>query len=250
MESKIDKTSLEVRAAEWIRNAITSGGLALGQRLTEVDLAEQIGLSRSTVRSAMQRLVADGLIVQKPYTGWEVVSLSAQGAWELYTLRSRLEGLAARLAAENIDQPGRDSLVRSLDRLKAALASREPRQVAEMDLQVHQTIVSLSKHQRLAAHHALISGTTLLYILSTNRMMERPDAILPDHENLVKAILEGDADAAEHAASDHVTVHGQHLVDMLRSRESHPADQEPRKTARLQIVSARPGSRPTEPSAG
>jgi DNA-binding GntR family transcriptional regulator len=220
MDAKIDKTSLEGRAADWIRNAIISGGIALGQKLTEVNLAEQIGLSRSTVRAAMQRLVGDGLIIQHPYTGWEVVSLSSHDAWELHTLRSKLEGMAARLAAQNIDEPGRHALLKALDRLKTAVADANPRQVAEMDLQVHQAIVSISRHRRLAAQYALISGPTLLYILSTNRMMERPDSILPEHEELVEAILQRDADAAEHRATDHVTVHGQNLVDMLRQRES------------------------------
>lgn len=225
MDAKIDKKSLEGRAADWIRNAIISGDIPLGQKLTEVNLAERIGLSRSTVRAAMQRLVSDGLIVQHPYTGWEVVSLSSADAWELHTLRSTLEGMAARLAAQNIDEAGRQSLRNALDRLKTAVAEALPRQVAETDLQVHQAIVAMSRHRRLAAQYALISGPTLLYILSTNRMMERPESILPEHEALVNAILRGDSDAAEQAATEHVTVHGQHLVDMLRERESRASAQ-------------------------
>lgn len=92
MDAQIDKKSLDLRAADWIRNTILSGGFALGQKLTEIALAEQIGLSRSTVRTAMQRLAGEGYLIQLPYTGWQVMSLSPEDAWELHTLRTNLEG--------------------------------------------------------------------------------------------------------------------------------------------------------------
>lgn len=215
MDVQIDKKSLDQRAADWIRNTILSGGFALGQRLTEIALAEQIGLSRSTVRTAMQRLAGEGYLVQLPYTGWQVMSLSPEDAWELHTLRTSLEGMAARLAAETIDDKGHQALTAAMERLRKAVNGTDPREVAEADLNVHKTIVELAKHRRLASLYTLVSGPTLLYILSTNRMSERPDAILPEHEALVSAILAGDADQAELLAKKHVDFHGRRLVSKL-----------------------------------
>lgn len=215
MDVQIDKKSLDQRAADWIRNTILSGGFALGQKLTEIALAEQVGLSRSTVRTAMQRLAGEGYLVQLPYTGWQVMSLSPEDAWELHTLRTSLEGMAARLAAETIDDKGHQALTAAMERLRKAVNGTDPREVAEADLNVHKTIVALAKHRRLASLYTLVSGPTLLYILSTNRMSERPDAILPEHEALVGAILAGDADQSELLAKKHVDFHGRRLVTKL-----------------------------------
>lgn len=218
MDAQIDKKSLEQRAADWIRHAILSGGFTLGQKLTEIALAEQIGLSRSTVRTAMQRLAGEGYLVQLPYTGWQVMSLSRDDAWELHTLRTSLEGMAARLAAEQIDDQGRQALTLAMERLRRAIAGPDPREIAEADLNVHKTVVALAKHRRLASLYTLVSGPTLLYILSTNRMTERPEAILPEHEALTDAILAGDADRAERLAKEHVDLHGRRLVTNLEER--------------------------------
>ena len=220
MDIQIDKKSLDLRAADWIRDAIASGRLPLGQKLTEIALAEQIGLSRSTVRTAMQRLAGEGFLVQLPYTGWQVMSLSPEDAWELHTLRTSLEGMAARLAAERIDDKGHQALCAALERLRRAVERPDAREIAEADLNVHKTVVMVAQHRRLAALYTLVSGPTLLYILSTNRMMERPEAILPEHEAVVAAILAGDADQAEHLAKEHVNVHGQRLVATLKKHKT------------------------------
>lgn len=216
MSVLIDKKSLDLRAADWIRDAIVSGGFALGQKLTEIALAEQIGLSRSTVRTAMQRLAGEGFLVQLPYTGWQVMSLSPEDARELHTLRTSLDAMAARLAAERIDQHGRQALTSAMERLKRAVAGPDAREIAEADLNVHKTVVAVAKHRRLASLYTLVSGPTLLYILSTNRMVTGPAAILHEHESLIEAILAGETEMAEHLATNHVAHYGHRLVSALK----------------------------------
>jgi DNA-binding GntR family transcriptional regulator len=79
-------------------------------------------LSRGTVRAALHRLVTEGLVVQRPYAGWEVASLTSRDAWELYALRGALEALAARLAAENMDARKRSGkLLKTLEKLARSL---------------------------------------------------------------------------------------------------------------------------------
>jgi len=94
------RQSLDRAAADSLRRAILTGAIAPGARLTEARLAEQFMLSRGTVRAALQRLVSEGLVIQRPYSGWDVLTLTIQDAWELSTLRSSLEALAGRLVAD------------------------------------------------------------------------------------------------------------------------------------------------------
>lgn len=210
----IDKRSFDQQAADWIRSAVISGDLIPGTRVTEVGLAELIGLSRSTVRTAMQRLAGEGLLVQQAYSGWEVASLSPEDAWELYTLRCGLEGLASKLAAERMDETGRKALLDALEELKRAYGEQDRRRIAAADIGLHRTIVTLAKHRRLMMMHSQIIDPIQLYIQSTNR--EAFDNIISSHERLVEAILRGDGADAQRLACEHVSDSCDELVNRLR----------------------------------
>src|SRR5882672_2184919 len=94
----IRKLSAEAQATDALRDQILRGGARPGSRLTEIGLSQQLSLSRSTIRTALHQLANEGLVVQEPYTDWQVASLSGADAWELYTLRASLEALGTGLA--------------------------------------------------------------------------------------------------------------------------------------------------------
>ncbi len=87
---------------EKLRTAIMRGHLASGERLFDTQLAKQLGVSRTPVREALRMLEQEALIVVTPRRGTIVCSLKQEDAIEIYNIRSVLEGLALRLAAENI----------------------------------------------------------------------------------------------------------------------------------------------------
>ena len=86
---------------DMVRKEITTGALRVGDRVTEVDLAERFGVSRTPVRDAVSRLEADGLLTNEPRRGLVVTVLSHQQVVELYFMREILEGASARLAAQS-----------------------------------------------------------------------------------------------------------------------------------------------------
>lgn len=92
---------LRQQVLEALRRAIVSGQLAPGQRLTERALIEMLAVSRTVIREALRQLEAEGLIEIIPNKGPVVRQLSAAEAKDLYRIRAVLEGLAARLFAEN-----------------------------------------------------------------------------------------------------------------------------------------------------
>lgn len=222
----IEKRSLDRQAADWIREAVIVGRLPPGTRMTEGGLAAEIGLSRSTVRTALQRLASEGLVMQRPYSGWEIAMLSVDDAVELYSLRFTLEGMAARLAAEKIDDAGRLELKKAMENLREALRSGSRRSVAEADLDVHKTITALSGHKRLAAHCDILGQSILIYVMSTNHAMPGAD-VLREHEDMVEAILAKNADKAEALAQAHVRDAQAVIVDNL-ARQQAQASQSPK----------------------
>ncbi|UCE30896.1 MAG: GntR family transcriptional regulator, partial [Burkholderiales bacterium] len=83
-----------------LREALLEGRFAPGQRLVEADLVATLGVSRSSVRSALERLAAEGLVRLSAHRGAVARRMSRREVEELYAIRERLEGLAAGLAAE------------------------------------------------------------------------------------------------------------------------------------------------------
>ena len=214
----IRKKSAEVEAAEALRNHVVGGGVPPGGRLTEMRLSEALGLSRSTVRTALHQLANEGLVVQLPYTGWSVTTLSSTDAWELYTLRGSLEALAARLLTENLDGQKKDHLNRALDQLIEACERRDEAAIADRDLGLHKMVVSLSGHRRLAEQYRLIEQQVRLYILWSDRLMASSEDIIGTHRPIVEAILAGDTRVAESILRDHNENAGRVLVDFLNKQ--------------------------------
>lgn len=213
----VDKLSLDLRAAAVIRQRIVAGVLSPGTRLTEMQLADELALSRGTIRAALRLLVSEGLVEQVPYTGWAVASLGPRDLWELYTLRGSLEGLAARLVAGNLDATRTAQLAATFDLLVAACQGDDPLLVAEQDFALHQAIVALADHRRLAQQYALVAGPIRMFIASSNALLPTQRDVIAQHEPLVAAILRGDADAAESGMREHITSEGEALIERLRT---------------------------------
>jgi DNA-binding GntR family transcriptional regulator len=223
----VEKRSLDQAAADAIRQAIITATLSPGARLTEVELATGLSLSRGTIRAALQRLMSEGLVVQKPYSGWEVARLSSRDAWELYTLRASLEGLAAQLAAGNPNR--RKPIEAAFDKLKTAAKSRNQKQITDTDLDLHKSIVVLANHKRLSSQYGYVEQQVRMYMASSNAILEKPQMIISNHEKLISALLKGNAVAAERHARDHNKASGQRLIRYLEEQEAK--EREPAKRA-------------------
>jgi DNA-binding GntR family transcriptional regulator len=214
----IQKRSAEVQATDALREQILRGGARPGSRLTEIGLSQQLGLSRSTIRTALQRLANEGLVVQEPYTDWQVASLSGADAWELYTLRASLEALGTGLAVATLTQEGQQMIVAALDALVQACRTGDRVAIADQDLGFHSTIVEISGHRRLRDHYRLVRQQIRLYIAWSDAIMPDVDAIIETHRWLADAILQRDADRAATLARDHCESAGRILAEFLGQR--------------------------------
>ncbi len=217
--SPINPRSLDVQAADVLREQILSGSLPPGSRLLEIELSEQLNLSRGTIRSALQQLTYEGLVVQYPYRGCTVCGLSSQDAWELYTLRQALESLAARLAAEAITPTQMELLEAALQQIMQSAKQGSWSEVADADFALHQTIIQCSGHRRLQQQYKFVEQQIRLYIISSNALHLNLDEIAEEHQWLVQAITSGDANLAEQIAKEH-SIDGPLLIEYLQKMES------------------------------
>ncbi|MDQ8020372.1 MAG: GntR family transcriptional regulator [Moraxellaceae bacterium] len=216
----VAKQSVENQTTDNLREFILSGSVQPGARLTEVALADQMGVARATLRTGLQRLASEGIVVQIPYTGWQVADLSVDDVWELWTLRASLESLAAKLAAQSPDPAVREHIANAYDALLAACRRGNMKKISDCDFALHRVIVESAGHSRLARQYQLVEQQVRLYIATSNNVAEGPDDIMEQHRPMAEALLAGDADRAAHEAWQHSESEGKRLLAWLREKAS------------------------------
>ena len=200
---KSETRLLDRRAADLIRSHILEGVLAAGARLLETQLSEELGVSRGTVRSALAVLAREGLVQQVAFTRWQVAETSAADAWEVYTLRGVLEGLAARLAAGNVTEADGLTLKATAAELSRAIAEKRFQDVTDIDFRLHQEIVALARHRRLADQHQFLLQQVRFHMVNSGFLPKDYGELAKEHEALIDAVLQKNGDHAERLARSH-----------------------------------------------
>lgn len=214
----VERKSFADQAADVLRQGILDGRFQPGSRLVETWLAEQMQLSRGTIRAALRELTHEGLVRAIPYTGWEVAELTVKDAQELCVVRGALEALAARLAAENISPEKADRLNAAYDKLIQAARRRNRRQCVESDLALHKTIFELTDNAQLIYLYEQIEQRIRMFVAFSDLDSDF-DELVAWHATLVESIGKGDAEAAERIAKENAAHTGSGLVSQLeRSR--------------------------------
>jgi DNA-binding GntR family transcriptional regulator len=218
----VQRRSLEHRAADELRSAIIAGHYAPGSRLTEMQLSDLLGTSRGTTRSALQRLSTEGLVAQRPYAAWEVIGLSVDDAWELFTLRGALEGLAAELVAGGI-KGGTISPVpiqSAFDALVARCESGDVDRANEADFAFHKALVLSAAHGRLLMQYERVEAQLRMLVVRSNEYSRMAVRLIAEHRPLLKVLLEGDAEQAGAAFRAHTKMTAEAALDRLRKVEA------------------------------
>jgi DNA-binding GntR family transcriptional regulator len=221
---KSGKRLLDRQAADNIREHILTGVLPAGSRLIETQLAEELEVSRGTVRAALALLMREGLVQQVAFTRWEVSSTSARDAWELYTLRGALEALAVRLAIENVT-PADIAQLRSIgEALDKAIAEERFDSIIDIDFELHGTIVALARHRRLAEQHSNLMQQVRFHMVHAGFLPSDYNALVREHEELIDAVVSRDTPRAERLARMHNEAEVEALARFLAppSRDSQP----------------------------
>jgi DNA-binding GntR family transcriptional regulator len=190
-------------ATTLILDAIEAGTLRPGDRLVESELADRLGVSRTPVREALQRLETQGMLTRDGRS-LMVASLDHNQLAELYAVRTTLEGLAARLAARHATPEE----VRVLDRMVAddrALVGGDPRVLARANKRFHKQI-HLASHNRFLVQQLDLVHRSMALMATTSLAAEgRDGTAVAEHAQIVAAIASGDGAAAEAALAAHLS---------------------------------------------
>lgn len=215
MSSAAETPGPEVRtrreeAADAIRRAIISGDLQPGQRLREVALAGELGVSRPTLREALRTLVQEGLCEQEPHRGFAVASLDAEAIRDLTDTRLVLDRMAIDgIWASGAGPPGPDEVeiggMELVEQAWTAYTQADPDAVSQhlAHLALHRALWQASGNSMLMRLWPVAESMSTLVLAQDQAVRRDPERALAVHAALIEAIRSRDPEALEVALAEH-----------------------------------------------
>ena len=214
---------LRQQVLEALRRAIVSGRLAPRQRLTERALIEMMGVSRTVIREALRQIEAEGLIEIIPNKGPVVRELSPAEAKDLYRIRAVLEGLAARLFAENATDSMVDKLDAALDAVILAYEGEDGEQALDAKTLFYDVLYQGSDSQTLASMLGVVQARVWRWravgLTHPDRAHDRLNQSVGNLRALIAAIRNKDGDLAEQITREEVSQAAKEVMRLIAAEQ-------------------------------
>ncbi len=217
-----ERRTLATNLRHELEGEIFRGELAPGTRLDEQEIARRFGVSRTPVREALQALASSGMVEMRPRQGATVALLTVTSLIEMFQVMAELEGLCAQLAARRMDRDRCDSMIREHeDMIRIVDSNGDPSEFYEVNNRFHEIIYQGSQSVFLIDQMHVLRMRVASYrryiIFQPGKMQSSND----EHEAVVKAIVDRDAEGAQAQMRKHVNLLGDDLVDFIASLPSH-----------------------------
>ena len=204
---KIDQiyaaTPVRAQVFRQLEKAILDGDLAPGTSLTEVKLSQELGVSRTPIREALMQLELEGLVKTTHNKRAVVVGISGGDVNDIYLIRTRIEGLAARRAAEHISEEELSDLREIVELQEFYLGRGDTLQVGNLDQRFHEIVYEGSRSrplkQMLSMFHNYIQKAR-----ATSVRRGRAQASTEEHRAILTALENHNGDEAERLMGVHV----------------------------------------------
>ena len=199
---------------ENLREAILEGKLEPGQRLMEVQLAEQLGVSRTPVREAIRKLELEGLVVMLPRKGAYVADVSLKDIIDVLEIRSTLEGLAAYLAADRITEEGVERLKAIAEDFKQSIERKDDIEtLLKKDVEFHECIFNATNNTKLSQIINTLWEQVHRFRTTYISDFDTSTHLVEEHNNILDAIISGDNELAKKYAIDHIEKAEQFMIE-------------------------------------
>jgi DNA-binding GntR family transcriptional regulator len=186
-----------------LRDEILSGKLQPGDSLSTLSLSKRLGVSRTPIREALNRLVSIGLVENASYRGCSVRKLSVEQVIEVYYIRAALAGVCARLATKRITDAQKKKLIAFCEKMEHDRPGADLKAMLHHNFEFHNIIFK-------AAHSPVIEALALQYYHQSEQFralsLELPgrfEEACREHRGILQAILDGDAERAEQSSREH-----------------------------------------------
>ncbi|MFK7755089.1 MAG: GntR family transcriptional regulator [Sedimentitalea sp.] len=194
--------------------AIREGQFAPGDRLREVEVAARLSLSRTPVREALRKLESDGIVEHRPRIGAVIRMLSQPEVVELYDMRLVLERTAAEMAAKHAGAAEIDTL----EELNAQIAQvqGDAQTASALNQTFHRCIYLATRNRFLLESARALNNALMLLGPTTLADQARIDTVSAQHQQIIAALRDADAQAAGEAAATHLQTSLRHRLKVMQ----------------------------------
>ncbi|MDE4275743.1 GntR family transcriptional regulator [Phaeobacter gallaeciensis] len=206
--------------AEELEELIFDGTFADGDRLDEVRLAEQFGVSRTPLREAFQRLALSGLVQLIPRRGAFVRQPGPVELMEMFEVMAELEAVCGRLAAKRISDQALDELNDANAKCQAAVDAQDSDAYYVENERFHRILYRESGNGFLEQEACKLHKRLKPFRRQQLRFRGRLAQSMDEHKAVVQALVRGDGETAANALRDHVAVQGEKFHTLMASLKS------------------------------
>lgn len=187
-----------------LRQAILKGTLKPGQRLMEIQLAKQLGVSRTPVREAIRKLELEGLVVTLPRKGAEVAQITEKDLKDVVEVRCALEELAVELACERISTAQIVQLKEIVKDFESLIKNKDITALAENDVKFHDIIFTATNNPRLMQMINNLREQMYRYRLEHLKDAKAHEQLIKEHELIISALQKKDVAKAKETIRYHI----------------------------------------------
>ena len=206
--------SLADQVFEKLEDDIVYGVYKRGEILTELKLAQNLGVSRTPIREALRRLEQERLIADIG-KGSMVMGITHEDLFDIFDIRKHIEGLASYYAAKNITPQGVEELTNLLDLQEFYQNKHNNSRLQTADDEFHAVICRLSNRNVIIDTLLPLHRKTRLYSKIALEDQERAPNSVREHRKILEAIISGDAELARDLTNKHIENAKNHLMDCL-----------------------------------
>ncbi|MDR1616305.1 MAG: GntR family transcriptional regulator [Syntrophomonadaceae bacterium] len=200
-----------------LRAAIINGNLHPGERLMEIQLADELGVSRTPVREALRKLELEGFIVMTPRKGAYVVDMSLKDVVNVFEIRAALEGLAAALAAERITEEEIEYMEKLLAEKNEAVSQMDISRVISVDTRFHDALYAASRNDKLLGIVNNLRDQIQRFRTASLAYPGRMQQSLREHRLILEAIQSRNSELSRQAAQEHVENAENGLLETIKN---------------------------------
>ena len=211
--------SREAEVYDKLEEEILSGVHKRGSALTEMSVSERLGVSRTPVRSALRRLAEEGLVEISPNRGAVVVGVTVDDLIDTYKIRTRLEGLASSMAALRITDEEKKKLAESVELAEYYVTKGDAEHLKELDTTFHSIIYQASGNRMMCRILTELHRNIRAYRKLSLSVPGRLERSIEEHREIMKAVLDGDAEKADMLTSMHVERAMCNMVSAMQEKE-------------------------------
>lgn len=208
---------LSERLRELIEEEIATGQLVPGSRLDEVELATRFGVSRTPIREALNLLLGEGVIESRPRRGAVVAQISPQRLVEMFEVMAELEAMCARLAVRRMSDRELDALQEAHEACRGAALANDSDAYFYANEKFHYAIYAGSHNAFLAEQAIFLQRKLRPYRRLQLRVRHRTNRSFEEHQGIIDALREGDAEKVARNIRNHVIVQGERFADLVAS---------------------------------